>query len=94
MAVKFEVLASLDLIDTPLINLKGKKFTTVKLYCGDESFTFTTDPEVKDRCSFLGHYCSCYDEINLELHAEYLVWYTKGTQNMIPLHIIDWWVLE
>ena len=94
MAVVFNVLASLDLIDKPLLNLKGKRFSTVELFTFDGVFTFTEDTGLESIKKALNQYCVCYDDIELELHADYLVWYDEGKENIIPLTSINRWVLE
>ena len=94
MAVIFKRLASFDMIDKPLLNLELKKFTTVELYTFDGVFTFTTDELIAKTKELLGQYCMCYDDIEIELHADYLVWYDEGKENIIPLTSINRWVLE
>lgn len=95
MSIRFEVRASLETIDTPLINLRGKTFEKVVLLCfDDEVLRFTCKEQDYKDCKDLGTHCVYGEDIIIEIHSEHLTWIDRGKLNILPYSSILRWVIE
>lgn len=95
MSIRFEVRASLETIDTPLINLRNKKFDKVALLCfDDEILRFTCNEQDYIDCKDLCRHCVYGEDIIIEIHSEHLTWIDRGKLNILPYSSILRWVIE
>ncbi|MBR0059630.1 MAG: hypothetical protein IJP99_10680 [Methanobrevibacter sp.] len=94
MAIQFRVLAPLEVLDTPLINLRSKKFNEVILFCLDEKIRFTCDMKSHEDNTYLCRKSIYGEEIEIEIHKEHLLWVEHGKTNILPFSSIIRWVLD
>ena len=81
-------------VDTPILNLRSKKFSKVRLLCFDEVIEFTTNEEEHRLNIHLGE-TSVYDKtLCIEIHKEHLEWIDHGKTNILPYSSIIRWVLD
>ena len=94
LAIVFDVLAPLEFLDTPLVNLRNKKFSKVVLLCIDETIIFTTNEKEHKTNIELCKKSICGDKICIEIHREHIQWIDHGKLNILPFASINRWVIE
>ena len=94
MSIVFNVLAPLDYLDTPLVNLRNKKFNKVVLVCFDEVIIFTCDEDIHADNLYLCKSSVYGEDICIEVHKEHLQWIDHGKLNILPFSSINKWVIE
>lgn len=94
MSIHFDLKAPINDVDTPLLNLRNKKFSDVVLLCFDEVINFTTNAKKHKENRELGKKSIYGDSICIEIHREHLQWIDHGKLNILPFSSINRWVIE
>ena len=94
MSIHFDLKAPIESVDTPILNLRSKKFSKVVLLCFDEILTFTTDAKEHKTNMELCKKSIYGESICIEIHKEHLQWIEYGKLNILPYSSINRWVLE
>lgn len=89
MTVTFELRADPELVDTPFVNLRDKKFSEVVIHCADGvTYTFVQEGNSTDFISV-----PCFGDKVITLYSNYFSFERMGATHIISYDAVTRWKL-